>query len=372
MSSLVSNSEPAPGTEIKIDSGLLITFTLKPRPQETLPQLLARLDHQLREQEAMPLHMLVFGKTTASGAAAEAIRKIFGRTEWPLTWVEGAACDGGPVAGIQVHAFTGDVERIESGGRMVGSVFTDGGARQCFVGGLTAAEKTLSRPEQTRRTLEELQSILAQAGFDLADTVRTWFFLENILSWYDEFNQARTKIYSGVKFRSGSLPASTGVGAKNPAGTALALAAWAFRPLNGTARALEVASPLQCPAPAYASSFSRAMEIPANGGRRLFVSGTASIAPGGKTMWLGNARKQIDLTMDVVEAILRSRGYTLTDLTRATAYFRHAADAGVFAEWLATNGLTDMPVVSAQCDVCRDDLLFELEAEAEAETMSER
>ena len=133
MSSLVSNSEPAPGTEIKIDSGLLITFTLKPRPQETLPQLLARLDHRLREQEAMPLHMLVFGKTTASGAAAEAIRKIFGRTEWPLTWVEGAACDGGPVAGIQVHAFTGDVERIESGGRMVGSVFTDGGGRLPFL-----------------------------------------------------------------------------------------------------------------------------------------------------------------------------------------------------------------------------------------------
>ena len=27
--------------------------------------------------------------------------------------------------------------------------------------------------------------------------------------------------------------------------------------------------------------------------------------------------------------------------------------------------LEQMPVVSAQCDVCRDDLLFELEAEAE-------
>jgi hypothetical protein len=29
-----------------------------------------------------------------------------------------------------------------------------------------------------------------------------------------------------------------------------------------------------------------------------------------------------------------------------------------------------MPVVSAQCDICRDDLLFELEAEAETGNLS--
>src|SRR5450759_6025433 len=107
------------------------------------------------------------------------------------------------------------------------------------------SDKTLPPAEQTRQTLEKLKIVLAQAGFDLADTVRTWFFLENILSWYDDFNHARTKIYSGVKFRTGSLPASTGVGAKNPAGTALALAAWAFRPLEINSRAEEVPSPLQ-------------------------------------------------------------------------------------------------------------------------------
>ena len=312
----------------------------------------------------------MFGNVNISAAANDALRKILGRMDWPITWVEGAACDGRPMAGIQVHAFTGDVERITFGGRIVGSAFTEGGARQCFVGGLTPADRTLSRTEQTRGTLEDLQTILAQAGFDLADTVRTWFFLENILSWYDDFNRARTKIYSGVKFRTGSLPASTGVGAKNPAGTALTLAAWAFRPLEKNSRAEEVASPLQCPAPAYGSSFSRAMELASDAGRRLHISGTASIAPGGKTLWIGDVRKQVELTMDVVEAMLRSRGFTFADLTRATAYFRHPTDAGVFAEWLTANRLKQMPVVSAQCDICRDDLLFELEAEAETGNLS--
>jgi len=355
--SVVKPANPTPGE--------LVSFTLQPQPGEAIQGLCRRLAGLLREHSATPLHLLIFGKCSASATTLSALQNIIGRVDWPVTWVEGAACNGNPIAGIQVHAFTGDVERITFGGRVVGSVFTDGGARQCFVGGLSPTDKTIPRAEQTRQTLENLQTIFAQAGFELADTMRTWFFLENILSWYDDFNQARTKIYSGVKFRTGSMPASTGVGAKNPSGTALALAAWAFRPLAKNVRAEEVASPLQCPAPAYGSSFSRAMETPTNTGRRLFISGTASIAPGGKTLWLGDVRKQVELTMDVVEAMLRARGFTFADFTRATAYFRHAADAGVFAEWLAANKLTVMPVVSAQCDVCRDDLLFELEADAE-------
>ncbi len=354
-----------PPNEGKSESGPQTSLTVKPMAGESISGLCSRLARQLHEQASTPLHLLVFGSVRANAAIMDALGKSFGRVDWPVTWVEGDACDGGPLAGIQVHAFTGNVERLTFDGRVTGSVFTDGGAQQCIVGGLTPADKTLTRAEQTRHTLEALQAILSQAGFDLGDTVRTWFFLENILTWYDEFNHARTKIYSGVKFRTGSMPASTGVGAKNPDGTALALAAWVFRPVAGHSRAEEVASPLQCPAPAYGSSFSRAMEMPSDGGRRLFISGTASIAPGGKTLWVGDMSKQVELTMDVVEAMLRARGFTFADLTRATAYFRHSTDAGIFSEWLAANRLTTMPVVFAQCDVCRDDLLFELEADAE-------
>ena len=365
MSLLVSNpaAAPAAARETAGKTGEIITLTVQPQHGEGIYGLCHRLFTQVREHATMPVHLLVFGQTSASATTLGVLRKMFGGLDWPITWVEGAACGDGAIAGIQAHIFTGDVERIIFGGRVVGSVFTAGGARQCLVGGLTPADKTLSRAEQTRRALDDLQTIFEQAGFKLADTVRTWFYLEDILSWYDDFNRARTEIYSGVKFRTGSMPASTGVGAKNPAGTALALAAWAFRPLEKNSFAEEVASPLQCPAPAYGSSFSRAMEIASAGGRRLHISGTASIAPGGKTLWVGDVRKQVELTMDVVEAILCSRGFTFADLTRATAYFRHPTDAGVFAEWLATNALTKMPVVSAQCDICRDDLLFELEAE---------
>jgi len=367
MSTSITTAPTATARNFESQPGEVFSFTIKPQAGEEISKICARMAARLRERKATPLHLLVLGAASASSPSMKAMEKALGQVSWPVTWVEGADCNGLPIAGIQVHAFTGDVDRIRIDGRVVGSAFTAGGARQCLVGGLSPADKTLSRSEQTRLTLEKLQAVLAQAGLELADTVRTWFYLENILAWYDDFNKARTKIYSAMKFRNGSIPASTGVAAKNPTGTALVLAAWAFRPLEKGARAEEIASPLQCPAPAYGSSFSRAMELTSpTGERRMFISGTASIAPGGKTEWVGDVRKQIDLTMEVVEAILRSRGMTFTNFTRATAYFRHPTDAGVFAEWLTAKRLEQMPVISAQCDVCRDDLLFELEADAEA------
>jgi len=328
-------------------------------------EIFTRLAAELNELDATIIHLTVFGSVKASAAGTEAMRRVFGGVQWPVTWVEGAACDGNPIAGLQAFAFSGgDVNRVELDGRIVGSVFESGAARHCVVGGLGPAQLSLSRAEQTKHTLQSVFLAFAQAGFSPADVVRTWFFLDEILSWYDEFNSARTEVYSGVKFRSGSLPASTGVGARNPAGAALAMSAWAMKPLDSTARVEEIASPLQCPAPAYGSSFSRAMEISSAAGRRLLISGTASIAPGGRTLWNGNARKQIALTMEVVEAILRSRGFDFSQLTRATAYFRNRGDVRLFSEWCASRGLHSLPVISAQCDICRDDLLFELEVDA--------
>ena len=68
--------------------------------------------------------------------------------------------------------------------------------------------------------------------------------------------------------------------------------------------------------------------------------------------------------MQVIDAILRSRGFTFTDLTRATAYFKHSSDVPAFTAWCNANNLPLPIVVPALCDICRDDLLFELEAEA--------
>jgi len=347
------------------ERGSEVSLTIKPMPGEGIADLFNRLAGMLEKLNATILHLTIFGSISANATAMEAMQRRFGKIDWPVTWIEGAACDGNPIAGLQIFGFTGGtVDRISLDGRVVGSVFNDGAARHCLLGGLGPVRNSIPRPDQTTETLDNLALVLAQGGFCLADTVRTWFFLDDLLSWYDEFNRTRTRIYSGVNFRTGSLPASTGIGAKNPAGDALTVGAWAMRPLDSSARAVEVASPSQCPAPAYGSSFSRAMEMSSPAGRRLLISGTASIAPDGKTLWPNDARKQVAQSMPVVEAILHSRDFQFSDLTRATAYFKHRADAQALTEWCLARGLRTLPVTVVECDICRDDLLFELEADA--------
>ena len=51
-------------------------------------------------------------------------------------------------------------------------------------------------------------------------------------------------------------------------------------------------------------------------------------------------------------------------MTRATAYFKHAGDVALFESWCAGRGLDLLPVVPLHCDICRDDLLFEIELDA--------
>jgi enamine deaminase RidA (YjgF/YER057c/UK114 family) len=344
--------------------GSEISMTVKPLANEGIMETFSRLAVVLQELDATIVQLMVFGSVNASAAGMAAMRQLFGNLDWPVTWVEGAACDGGPIAGIHVFALTGSgVKRIVKDGLVVGSVIEDETMRQCLLGGMGPGQIGSNRTEQTRETLQNMGEALAQAGFSFGDVVRTWFYLDNLLSWYGEFNQVRTHAYSQIQFRTGSLPASTGISGRNPRGTALTAAAWAVQPLNPSVHAEEVASPLQCPAPTYGSSFSRAMEISFAHGRRLFVSGTASIAPDGQTLWKGDVNKQVNQAMKVVESILHSREFSFSDLTRATAYFKRHADIQAFKEWCAARDLSSLPVVLANCGICRDDLLFEFEAD---------
>jgi enamine deaminase RidA (YjgF/YER057c/UK114 family) len=335
------------------------------RRDEALTATFQRLADQLAASEGTLLSLMIYGSIAARGPIEEAMRLCLGETAWPVTWIDGGSCERLPLAGVQAFAISGrPVVRVRLGRRIVGSVYEDGGARHCLLGGLGPTACAPLPSAQVQQTLGNLEWALDNAGFALGDVVRTWFYNEDILDWYDEFNRVRSAHYAGVKWRTGSLPASTGIGARNPAGAALVVGAWAMQPIDDMGRATEIGSPLQCPAPQYGSAFSRAMEIDSGGWRRLLVSGTASIHPDGRTAWVGQPKAQIELTMEVVAAILHSRGMTLDDVTRATAYFEQPCYKALFDAWCVGRHFEQLPVVPVHADVCRHDLLFELELDA--------
>jgi enamine deaminase RidA (YjgF/YER057c/UK114 family) len=339
-----------------------VDLTVLPLPGETLRGMLLRLAEALKLLQVTPVLHFIFGAVESLRGGESDLKAVFGEVTWPVTWSEGTGIQGG-LSGMQVICVSArELIRLEVDGRVQGVVFDHGSARHCLIGGLGYAVPGESRPRQTRQALTQLDSLLTRSGFQFSDIVRTWFYLQNILAWYNDFNEVRTAFYKPIRFRVGSLPASTGISAQNPFGSALSLAAWAIRPLQSDATPVrEVISPLQCPAACYGSSFSRAVEMDVPGGKRLTVSGTASIEPGGKTVWNDDIRNQIDLTMKVVNAILESRHMSLSDVSRSTLYFKRPEFFQAFKDWFQRHGPESMPAVSMHCDICRDDLLWEIE-----------
>ncbi len=285
--------------------------------------------------------------------------------QWPILWVQGDVCSGNHLSGTQAYIVNDHpITRVSLAGQVVGSQWQDDDADYCLLAGILPVDSKQTRGAQTTSCMEQIEAALHKAGMDFSHVVRTWFYLDELLTWYDEFNAARTQFFESRGVFDRLIPASTGIGARNPAGAALVAGALAIRPRDGRVHVQEVSSPLQCPATEYRSSFSRAVEVAFPDRRMLIISGTASIAPEGESMFTNDCGKQIQLTLDVVEAILKSRGMDWSDTVRAVGYFRDMKDVPLFEKCCRDRGIAPLALIPAHTTVCRDDLLFEIELDA--------
>lgn len=340
-------------------------LTVRPLPGENPTGTVRRLAAMLGDKDAKIVRQEIFGSIAAYTETLRALQHEFGSVDWPVTWVEGSGSGKGGISGMHIFAVAGtNVDTIRQAGKVVGRVFDDGCARHCFLGNLVALNPSVSKSAQSQEMFERMEQALLEARMDMTNVVRTWLFLDDILSWYEEFNGIRTGFFREKKLSNGRLPASTGIGGRNPVGTAIVGGAWAVQATNDLVAVQAVPSPLQCSSLEYGSAFNRAVLIDMPAGQRLLVSGTASIEPNGRSAHAGDLRKQIGLTMEVAHAILASRGFNFSDVTRATAYFKNIQDAPAFDIWRQEQKMEPFPLVMTESTICRDELLFEIELDA--------
>ena len=317
-----------------------------------------------KSRHAHIVSQFIFGGSDLIGTGVPEAERYNGYRDWPVTWIHGSGESGAKLSGTQALAITGPIDTIWMDGEALGSVIEDEHARYCLLGDVRPRNTEQSRSEQTAETFRRMEEALQQAGMSFLNVVRTWIYLDRILDWYDDFNVVRNGFFEEHDVYRNLVPASTGIGVANPQGAALVTDVMAIQPKDDKLRIQAVPSPLQCPALDYKSSFSRAIEIEMPQYRKLCVSGTASIEPGGKTVHVGDVDKQVQLTMEVIGAILESRRMDWKDTTRAIAYFKDIKDAPVYHRYCSENGIPPLPVALAHADVCRDELLFELELDA--------
>ncbi len=102
--------------------------------------------------------------------------------------------------------------------------------------------------------------------------------------------------------------------------------------------------------------------VEGSGYKLILVSGTASIDEQGKSVFIGDPAAQIRQTLSVVSELVASEGATLQDLCEATVFIKRKEDFPFYQEIIEQMGISNLPSVCVLADVCRDELLFELDA----------
>ncbi|AXS81345.1 hypothetical protein [Dechloromonas sp. HYN0024] len=201
---------------------------------------------------------------------------------------------------------------------------------------------------------------------------RVWNYLAEInletngLERYRQFNIGRQDAFLEChRGATGNVPAACAIGL---AGSPLSIAFMA-----GRAPAVPLENPRQVSAYNYPAdygprspTFSRGALAYLPAQELLFISGTASIvghqtvSPGDVSGQCRESMANIAAVVDEANRLCRSSPYILSELSYRV-YVRHAADFPLLREVLMPL-IGDADAVFVQADICRSDLLLEIEA----------
>ena len=113
----------------------------------------------------------------------------------------------------------------------------------------------------------------------------------------------------------------------------------------------------------YGSAFSRGALVQDSDVSLIEVSGTAAIDHRGKSQFIDDIRGQINCTFDKIKKLICTQGAELTDIAAATVFVKRPEHATIFWQMASEHGIEEFPAVCVVAEVCRDELLFEIDAE---------
>ena len=359
--------------------------TLDIDPEQSAEEIYNRIAELLTAFESKIIHERCFGsvelQTQILEARARAALKYKMETNTPVTFIEGESCLENKFAGVQIRALKPSSETrvwtILDQGIPKGRAWNLNGSTffilQSIDGGNPKDTKRTDRKSQSEAMFHQAEKLLRAEGASYQDVVRTWIYISDILDWYGDFNTVRNHCYSdyGLLGKTDSkvqaeqifLPASTGIEGRNPSGLPAIMDVFAIHRSPGSAIQIRPLYGVKQRSPfRYGSAFSRAIVVEGSGYKLILVSGTASIDEQGKSVFIGDPAAQIRQTLSVVSELVASEGATLQDLCEATVFIKRKEDFPFYQEIIEQMGISNLPSVCVLADVCRDELLFELDA----------
>lgn len=283
------------------------------------------------------------------------------KTEYALSIVGQAPLDGTKVSALVYIMRDVKVNRIGSDTIEV----LDGDIKHYWTTNVRFGGETSKI--QTSSIFDDYVSKLRSQGMTLLDNcVRTWFFVHDIDRHYSGVVEGRNDKFAeqGLTTQTHFI-ASTGIGGESLSPLSLVqMDAYSVKGVSASdVHYLYAKSHLNSTAE-YGVSFERGTYVDYPGGRRIFISGTASIDNKGKVLFEGDVVKQSERMLENVEVLLTEAGADFTKVQYMIVYLRDVADYAVVRQMFVSRFGEAMPFVFLQAPVCRPKWLIEMECVA--------
>jgi enamine deaminase RidA (YjgF/YER057c/UK114 family) len=334
--------------------------------------------------------MMVFLRDSSNEAQCrEIVRERFGESSPMATFVVQPPCCGAAL-GVELWALGGAGVTVQRLGPHLLTVESEG-IRWIHSGGVVASDGAQGPYAESLSAFRSMEEQLARAGIGFDQVMRTWIYVNQITDGldgsqrYQEMNRARTDFFQGRRLCAKNrapvapptiYPASTGIGTS---GRRIVMSCLALDSARPDVFILPLENPQQTASYAYhakyspqSPKFSRAMAVVQGQFVSTLVSGTASIV-NAKTCHPGDIARQTEQTIENIERLIAAEnfarhglagaGATLKNIAKLRVYVKHNDDYERCRE-VVEERLPNVPAIYLQADVCRPDLLVEIEAVA--------
>lgn len=340
------------------------------------PVMVEGLLNQLPDQEVV-LRLAFFGTPpnneeylSRKQIIHEEVRRKFGDQMPTISYVSQPPLDAPLI--LEVHSYLpdeNDTLSFQLYKDIPYVVLENEAMRMLFAGGFQGDVVNQPIHQQSEEVFRLLSEVMEREQFPVNSIIRQWNYIEQITRYagedqhYQSFNNARSAYYQQATWENG-YPAATGIGT-NLGGILIDLDAVVFKHSNAYATAID--NKLQIAAHAYSDQvldvshqikstpkFERAKSITIDQSTLIYISGTAAIR-GEESLKNAGFEKQLHATME-----------NITELTGKAApvilrvYLRDKEDYAD-AVWLMDRYNLQIPISYMWADVCRKELLVEIE-----------
>lgn len=300
----------------------------------------------------------------------EKIRKYYDNHEPVLSYVSQPPLDAQLI--LEVHSFKPDADDLITYRHFQGFpyvVLENNDGRFLFCGGFHGDVINYGVGQQAVEVFRMTGEVMKREGFPVNSIIRQWNYIEQITKYegedqhYQLFNNARSDFYSKTDWSNG-YPAATGIGT-NLGGILVDVDAALFK--SPDCYATPIDNKLQIAAHAYSGEvleaankkkstpkFERAKSMTFDGRKLVYISGTAAIRGEESLTGVGLGR-QLHITMENIDQ--------LTGGARLEMLRVYLKDKSFYeeAKRLIDGYQLNIPVSYMWADVCRDELLIEIE-----------